>query len=175
MRATLAAALAVMALVGAGCSVGKPEPPKNAATTGTSTGTTTVAGSDEDAPPRYISEKEIDELPEDSPARSILMFWQAAQYKNMLVAYDLLSRDFQDQFAGTLPRFSKFIAADIRHFLVAQPKIVSEQEDGSNATVIISYRAPGGIEDRSAVSLVRERGEWRIAFLFYLANRLRGQ
>lgn len=136
---------------------------------------TTANGAAAEQPPAdYISDRRLEKLPSDSPERAILTFWQAVQYKNLLVAYDGLAKDFQTEFAGTLPRFSKYISADFQHWLT-QPRFISTKTTGSTALVVISYRPPGGVEDRSTVTLVRESGKWRIAYNFYLANRLRGQ
>ena len=163
-------ALVTASLSVAGCSADAPKPPQGATTT-----TSSSAPAKDQAPSsRYITDEELAKVDKNSPDHTILAFWQDAQYKNMLDAYNLLGKDFRDQFAGSLPRFSKFIAADFNYWLAAKPKIVSVDQHGNTANVIVSYRPPGGVEDRSTATLVREGGEWRIAFLFYLANRLRG-
>jgi hypothetical protein len=172
MKRSLAAALAATALAVTGCSVGAPKRPQ---TNTTGTGTATAASSADAPPPRYITDAQLRKLHSDSPEHTFMEFWQAAQFKNLLIAYDLLGKDFRSQFAGSLPRFSQFVSADFQHWLVAQPKILSVNTSGSSATAVISYRPPGGLEDRSMAAFVRERGKWRIAFYFYLANRLRGQ
>jgi hypothetical protein len=171
IRGVVAAALAAIALVAAGCSAGAPKAPPGTATTAAQ------AAAAKAPTPHYITDKELASYKSTSPEHAILEFWQAVQNKNLLLAYDGLAKDFKKEFAGTLPRFSRFVSADFPHWLTP-PKFLFTQIHGSTAEVAISYLPQGfavSDTDRSTVTLVREGGKWKIAYLFYLANRLRGQ
>ncbi len=171
IKGVVVAALAAIALGAAGCSVDPPKAPPRSATAAAA-----AAGGKAPAA-HYITSQELAKLPADSPEHAILAFWQAVQYKNLLLAYDGLAANFKNQFAGSLPHFSKFVSADFPHWLTP-PKFLFTQTHGSTAEVAISYLPQGFAvtdTDRSTVTLVREGGKWKIAYLFYLANRLRGQ
>jgi hypothetical protein len=169
MRGVVAGAVAAAALVGAGCSVNAPKAPPDSSTEAQ------LAQGAQPPPAQYISDEELAKLKADTPEHAVLAFWQAVQYKNLLLAYDGLASGFKREFAGSQPRFSKSVSADFQHWLTP-PKFLFTRRNGSTAVVAFSYR-PQGLPDadRSTVTLVRERGQWRIAYLFYLANRLRGQ
>ena len=88
----------------------------------------------------------------------------------MLTAYGLLSKKFRGDFAGTLRHFQTFVMADYPRWL-AKPNVVLAKDD-SRKTLIVDYRPPQRLQEREAMTFIRENGAWKLLYDFYLANRL---
>ncbi len=143
----------------AGCGVSEPKEESSATAVDTPT-------------PEYLSPEDIAEAPNDSPEKTLLEFWSAIQNQQMPNAFDKLAPEYKDK-AKNVDNFAKFIMADYAHWLI-NPEIISSNVSGNDATVGITRETSDDLSERSSVVLRRINGDWRIAYNFYLSNRLAG-
>jgi len=168
--------LAVLtAAVFAGCSVGAPEEPAKPPQASDKEAAAQRASAKPDATPtpapRYIEQEDVTATPDGSAREAFYKLWFAVQYRDMLTAYDLMSADFRRDFARSLPRFSEYVMADYRRWL-SKPKVLFTTKTNNGESLAVSYRPPGGSEERFATTFTRESGRWKVAYDFYLAQRL---
>ena len=159
-----------VAVAVAGCSTDAPK-----ATDETTTKRGDAAPANGTAPqPVYLTTADREAQKVGTPQRAVIDFWSTVQNRDLLAAYDMLTADFKRQFAPTLRKFGTFIIADHPHWLV-KPKVLSAETDSAVSSVVVTYPIPGGNAPRETFSLVRDSGQWRIRYNFYLVNRLTAQ
>jgi hypothetical protein len=159
--------LALLLPVIAGCSASAPKAPKP-------TPTPSTAAPAGQAQPRYLQQDDLDRFSRDTPERALMELWFAVQYRDMLGAYALVTGEIKRE-APTLRRFSTFVMADYPRWLNA-PKILFSRRHGAFRVLTVEYQTPGNPQpQRFAMTFVREAGTWKLAYDFYLANRLQGQ
>ena len=171
MSGRLACALAVAALALAGCSVGAPEEP--AAERAQGTPSPAGAAAEPTPQPDLLRPSDVERRPEGSSERALFELWYAIQYRDMLAAYDLLTEDFKREFSPSLKRFGTYVMADHPRWL-ARPDVLFKRRERGREIVTIRYRRPepGRPEERFSMTFAREDGLWKLAYDFYLANRL---
>lgn len=133
-------------------------------------------GGQVDGEETIIDEGDLDEFPAGSPQRALLEFWREIQYKNYPSAYERLTKEFQEDYAKDIANFEKYVSADYLHWL-ATPDLSEEGEksgDDKEQTMFFEYKAPDRPVERDSVTMEQEDGEWKLAYYFYLINRLRG-
>jgi hypothetical protein len=163
---TIFAALLAVAL--SGCGLSKPTPAKGSASGTTSSVTTTPTPHY-----RYLTNADLTKYATTSPARVVLDFWWDVQYQDFYRAYGELGRPFQRQYGKGVQHFAVLLMDDYTHWLGEGPHVIRENISGSSATVVTQY-APPRLPPLTPVSfsMVREGGQWKIAYNFYLAIRL---
>jgi hypothetical protein len=103
----------------------------------------------------------------------VLDFWWDIQYQDLFRAYGALTPTFQQQYGKTVQHFANLVMADYGHWLGPEPQVIQDNIQGNSATVVMRYTPPGlPLMTPFTFSLVRQSGQWKIAYNFYLANRL---
>ncbi len=121
----------------------------------------------------FLTQQAVAAARDGSPGKTVLVFWQAVQVRDMRRAFDLLTPAYRAGAAENLPHFAEFLAAELAHWLV-RPRIVSTTRDGDTAHVVVDYATPSG-PVRESFTLRRLDGRWLIAYNFYLSTRLQGK
>lgn len=176
-RWLVAAAVTAALIPIVGCGLEKPTPPderdeaSNPAVTRPQQPHPEGAATPE---PEYLTGKDLRRYEPSDPRRIVLRFWFAVQYRDLLSAYESLTAEFRREFSPSLRRFGTYVMADHGRWLTT-PSMLFVEENGGRASVAVSYPLRGGGTERSAFSLERERGRWKIAYDFYLTNRLLGK
>lgn len=167
-----AAALTVAITFSVGCGLEKPEPPPEREEAQASPAV------EADTPtayePEFLTLDDVRRYERGDPRRAVLDFWFAIQYRDLLSAYESLTAEFQREFSPSLRRFGTYVMADHARWLT-KPSMLFVQENGGRAIVAIKYALNGGGSERSSLALEREDGRWKIAYDFYLSNRLLGK
>jgi hypothetical protein len=162
MRLGLSILLPAIALLACSCSAEAPKPGK---TTTSDNGTAAIGGS-------YITPADVRRQAKGSPARQVLSFWSATQFRDLPTAYAMLSTPFRRRYAGSFTRFNARVLADAAHWS-AKPRIVRTRVRGGKAVVTaVAGPVGGGAAQPTTFRLVREGPAWRIDFESYLFNRL---
>ena len=167
--ATLLTALAL-----SGCSVGAPEEPTTPQQATDSDTRTKAASPRQDAPePVFLEQDDLSAHEANTPERAVLDLWFAIQYRDMLTAYDLMAKEFREEFAQSLPHFSEFVMADYPRWRATPRILFSRATSDGRRMVAVAYRRPDTkSRERFAMTFVREGGAWKLAYDFYLAQRL---
>lgn len=176
LRVLAGLALAVLALAAAGCG---------SSSTGASTRTPAQSRA-----LQLLSQKDIDAVPVDSPAHTILVWWRYLQYKDPRDALDLFSPGIRADV--TNKGGFDLVQRDLGPWLTnIRPKVVDTVINGATATVFLRVliNTPVGTnivktsQDSLAIPLVKESRRWLINdSTFFLsqgallrANRLRAE
>jgi hypothetical protein len=154
-----------------GCGLSKPKPPTSRSTAQETLSTTTNSGPHY----HYLTQAELAKHAATSPGRAVLNFWWYVQNQDFYRAHAALTREFQQQPKRDVQQFGSLVMDEYAHWLGNGPRVILEDISGSSATVVMRYAPPGfGSPPSTPVSfsLVREEGQWKIAYNFYLATRL---
>jgi hypothetical protein len=154
-----------------GCGLSKPKPPTSHSTAHETVSTTTNSGPHY----HYLTQAELAKHTATSPGRAVLNFWWYIQNQDFYRAHQALTREFQQQPKRDVQQFGTLVMDEYTHWLGNGPRVILEDISGSSATVVMRYAPPGfGAPPPTPVSfsMVREEGQWKIAYNFYLATRL---
>jgi hypothetical protein len=159
----------ILAAVLCGCGLNTPKRPASARTVPSASSTTKQSAPHYD----YLTQAEVGKRAATSPGRAVLDFWWDVQNEDFYRAYALLAKSFQHRSGRGVQEFGVLLMDDYTHWLGKGPRLILENISGSSATVVTEY-APPGLPSLTPVSfsLVREAGQWKIAYNFYLTVRL---
>jgi hypothetical protein len=167
-RVHLAVSAAAVCIVLSACSVGAAHSTSTSTSSPITTSRTTVPV--KAAATAYITTREVDAQPADSPARAVMDFWQDIQLQDFPGALGLLTPAFARSYAQNLAHFATYVSADQLRWMV-RPTIESTNLSGQSARVLVEFSL-AGTPTPDAFDLMLVHGKWLVSYNFYLINRL---
>ena len=173
---SLSASLILASCVLTGCGLEAPKAPKPTPAAGATAAAQSEARKNAaEAPaPEFLTDTDLRPYSSRSPERAALELWRSIQNRDILSAYESLTPNFRKEYGKSLTHFGTFVMADYQRWLT-KPRIVSSSTQPGRASIFMNYPVKGGVDQRFTFAMRREKGRWRLAYDFYLANRLNGK